>query len=47
MYSKKLKRWRWNAPLESGRHTLMVEVGGETYGPITFDWNGDLPLLYE
>jgi len=46
-YSKKLKRWRWKAPLESGRHTLTVEVGGETYGPITFDWNGDLPLLYE
>lgn len=46
-YSKKLKRWRWKTPLKSGRHTLSVKFGNEQYGPITFDWDGDLPLLYE
>lgn len=46
-YSRKLKRWRWQPPLESGRHTLLVKFGNNEYGPITFVWDGDVPLLYE
>jgi hypothetical protein len=46
-YSKKLKRWRWKGPLESGRHTLSVKLGNKQYGPITFYWDDQLPLLYE
>jgi len=46
-FSTVLKRWRWEAPLESGRHTLLVNFGGRVYGPTTFMWNADVPLLYE
>jgi len=46
-YSKLLKRWRWKPPLKSGKHTLLVKVGDKEYGPITFLWEGDVPLLYE
>jgi len=46
-YSKTLKRWRWKSPLKSGRHTLLVKLGDKEYGPITFVWEGDGPLLYE
>jgi hypothetical protein len=46
-YSEKLKRWRWQTPLEAGRHTLSVEIGAKQYGPITFVWDPSSPLLYE
>lgn len=46
-YSEVLKRWRWKVPLKSGRHTLLVKFGTNEYGPITFIWDGDHPLLYE
>jgi hypothetical protein len=46
-YSKTLKRWRWKTPLESGRHTVLVKLGGKEYGPVTFTWDADTPLLYD
>lgn len=46
-YSKTLERWRWKPLLKSGKHTLLVTVGEQQYGPITFIWRGDVPLLYE
>jgi hypothetical protein len=46
-YSKTLERWRWKPLLKSGKHTLLVTVGEKEYGPITFIWRGDVPLLYE
>ena len=46
-FSTVLKRWRWEAPLESGRHTLLVNFGERVYGLTTFMWDGDVPLLYE
>lgn len=46
-YSKTLKRWRWKTLLKSGNHTLFVMFGEKEYGPITFVWRGDVPLLYE
>lgn len=46
-YSKTLERWRWKTPLKSGKHTLLVKFGDKEYGPITFLWMGDVPLLYE
>lgn len=44
-YSASLKRWRWKSPLTSGKHTLLLNLGGKEYGPITFIWNADTPLL--
>ncbi|MHC4176321.1 MAG: hypothetical protein ACYSWU_02375 [Planctomycetota bacterium] len=46
-YSKTLKRWRWKTPLKPGKHTLLVKFGDKEYGPITFLWKGDVPLLCE
>jgi hypothetical protein len=45
--SKKLNRWRWKTPLGSGEHEIELDFGGKKYGPVTFRWNGDVPLLYE
>jgi hypothetical protein len=45
--STKLNRWRWKTPLGSGEHAIELELGGKKYGPVTFRWNGDVPLLYE
>lgn len=46
-YSKALKEWRWSIPLESGRHTITINLDKKEYGPITFIWKADVPLLYE
>jgi hypothetical protein len=46
-YSDLLKRWRWKAPLKSGKHTLLIKFADKEYGPVTFLWDGDTPLLYE
>lgn len=46
-YSKTLERSRWKTPLKPGKHTLLVKFGDKEYGPITFLWKGDVPLLYE
>ena len=44
-FSASLKRWRWQCPLTAGKHTLLLSLGGREYGPISFVWNADAPLL--
>jgi hypothetical protein len=44
-YSASLTRWRWKSPLNSGRHTLLLNLDGKEYGPVAFIWNSDSPSL--
>lgn len=44
-FSETLKRWRWKSSLVSGRHTLLLNLGGREYGPLSFVWDADAPLL--
>ena len=44
-FSEALKRWRWKSPLASGRHTLLLNLGSKQYGPVSFVWDADAPLL--
>jgi len=44
-YSEPLKRWRWKSPLASGQHTLLLSLAGRHYGPVSFMWDGNVPLL--
>lgn len=44
-FSESMKRWRWKSSLAPGKHTMLLNLGGKQYGPVSFVWDGDAPLL--
>ena len=46
-YSPTLGRWRWQSPLNSGKHSLIVKFAGKESQPIEFQWDNSIPFLYK
>lgn len=46
-HSPALGRWRWQSPLKSGKHTLIVRFGGKESPLLEFEWDGTIPFLYK
>ena len=46
-YSPTLGRWRWQSPLKSGKHTLIVKFAGKESRLIEFEWDNSIPFLYK
>ena len=46
-YSPALGRWRWQCPLPTGKHTLIVKFAGKESPPLEFQWDSSVPLLYK
>jgi hypothetical protein len=46
-YSPALGRWRWQSPLRSGKHTLIVKFAGQESQLLEFEWDNSIPFLYK
>ena len=44
-YSKKLGRWRWQTAVKPGKHILVLKFAGQESKPVSFLWEGNVPLL--